>query len=79
MSGRFGEAVQAGLAAVKAEPLRESAQRSLIRAHLAEGNLGEALRQYHSFRRLLLEELGVGPSAELEDLVLPLKGLAESS
>jgi len=66
---RFGEAVQAGLAAVKAEPLRESAQRSLIRAHLAEGNMGEAVRQYRSFRQLLQDELGVTPSAELEDLV----------
>jgi DNA-binding SARP family transcriptional activator len=68
-AGRFGEAVQAGLAAVKAEPLRESAQRSLIRAHLAEGNLGEAVRQYRVFRQLLLDELGVTPSPELEGLV----------
>jgi len=74
---RFGEAVQAGLAAVKAEPLRESAQRSLIRAHLAEGNLGEAVRQYRSFRQLLHEELGVEPSPELEDLV-PIDRLALS-
>jgi DNA-binding SARP family transcriptional activator len=75
---RFGEAVQAGLAAVRAEPLRESAQRSLIRAHLAEGNLGEALRQYRSFRQLLQEELGVAPSPELEDLVVPIDRLALS-
>jgi DNA-binding SARP family transcriptional activator len=76
-AGRYGEAVQAGLAAVKAEPLRESAQRSLIRAHLAEGNLGEAVRQYRAFRQLLLEELGVTPSAELEGLV-PIDRLAAS-
>jgi DNA-binding SARP family transcriptional activator len=36
-AGRFGAAVQAGLAAVAGEPLRESAHRTLIRAHLAEG------------------------------------------
>jgi DNA-binding SARP family transcriptional activator len=75
---RFGESVQAGLAAVRAEPLRESAQRSLIRAYLAEGNQGEAIRQYRAFRQLLLEELGVAPSRELEELVPPAKSLAAS-
>jgi DNA-binding SARP family transcriptional activator len=75
-AGRFGEAVQAGLAAVGAEPLRESAQRSLIRAHLAEGNLGEAIRQYETFRRLLHEELGVAPSRELVGLMPSTRRLA---
>ena len=36
--GRHAEAVEAGLAAVIGEPLRESAQRALIGAYLAEGN-----------------------------------------
>jgi DNA-binding SARP family transcriptional activator len=45
---RFGIAVEAGLAAVAADPLRESAHRALVRVHLAEGNLGEAIRQYES-------------------------------
>lgn len=56
-------AVQAALAAVTVEPLRESAHRALIRAHLAEGNRNEALRQLARLRRLLHEELGVEPSA----------------
>ena len=68
-SGRFAEAVEAGLAAVAAEPLRESAQRILILAHLAEGNWSEALRQLVSFRALLREELGIEPSPELLRLV----------
>lgn len=34
-AGRHGEAIDAGLAAVAAEPLRESAHRALIKAHLA--------------------------------------------
>jgi DNA-binding SARP family transcriptional activator len=70
--GRFGPAVEAGLCAVHEEPLRESAQRALIRAHLAEGNACEAIRQYRGYRQLLDDELGLKPSAELADLVRPL-------
>ena len=46
--GRFGQAVQAGLAAVQGEPLRESAHYILIKAHLAAGNRWEATRQYEA-------------------------------
>src|SRR6266702_3475376 len=42
---RYCEAVEAGLAAVRSEPLRESAHRMLIAVHLAEGNYNEALRR----------------------------------
>jgi DNA-binding SARP family transcriptional activator len=59
---RFGEALEAGLAAVQAEPLRESAHRALIGMHLAEGNVVEALRQYETCKRLMARELGVRPS-----------------
>ncbi|HEV2870488.1 MAG TPA: BTAD domain-containing putative transcriptional regulator [Actinomycetota bacterium] len=71
-AGRFGAAVQAGLAAVAGEPLRESAHRTLIQAHLAEGNPGEAVRQYHLYRRLLAGELALEPAAALRELVRPL-------
>jgi len=71
-TGRFGAAVQAGLAAVAGEPLRESAHRTLIQAHLAEGNPGEAVRQYHLYRRLLAGELAIEPSAAIRELVRPL-------
>jgi DNA-binding SARP family transcriptional activator len=71
-AGRFGAAVQAGLAAVAGEPLRESAHRTLIRAHLAEGNPGEAVRQYHLYRRLLAGELALEPSPAIRSLVQPL-------
>ena len=37
---RFAEPVEAGLAAVAGEPLRESAHRALVKAYLAEGNWG---------------------------------------
>ena len=67
--GRNGEAIDAGVAAVAAEPLRESAQRALIRAYLREGNLCEARRQYHEYRELLWDALGVEPSRALRSLV----------
>ena len=71
-AGRFGPAIEVGMAAVSAEPLRESAHRRLIEAHLAEGNRGEAIRQYGLCRRLLRDRLGLGPSAQLEDLIREL-------
>jgi DNA-binding SARP family transcriptional activator len=67
--GRFGQAVQAGLAAVAGEPLRESARRALIEAHLAEHNVAAASREYEAFRQLLHDELGVEPSDEMRALV----------
>jgi DNA-binding SARP family transcriptional activator len=65
----FGLAVQAGVACVAGEPLRESAQRVLIRAYLAEGNRGEAIRQYQAYRGILKTELGLEPTAEMQSLV----------
>lgn len=74
-AGHDGLAVDAGLAAVAAEPLRESAQRALVAAHLREGNVSEARRQYLSYRELLWDELGIEPSESLRTLV----GLAGSN
>jgi len=65
----FAAAVDAALSAIAGEPLRESAHRALISVHLAEGNSGEAIRQYVCYERLLLDELGISPSAELRRLV----------
>jgi DNA-binding SARP family transcriptional activator len=66
---RYGEAIDAGLAAVCGEPLRESAHRALIKAHLAEGNYAEAGRQYELYRRILRDELGIEPSDGLRKLM----------
>jgi DNA-binding SARP family transcriptional activator len=66
---RFSEAIDAGLAAVAAEPLRESAHLALMRAYQAEGNRCEVLRAYDRLRRLLRSELGVEPSGRVEDFV----------
>lgn len=70
--GRFTDALSAGLSAVRSEPLRESAHRTVIAVHLAEGNFAEALRQYDGYRRLLAEELGLPPSPAIHRMVGPL-------
>ena len=72
--GSFDLAVQAGLAAVTSEPLRESAHRALIEVHLAEGNHAEALRQYQTYRVQLRAELGLRPSPAIRSLVAHLLG-----
>ncbi|MGW7018097.1 AfsR/SARP family transcriptional regulator [Streptomyces decoyicus] len=69
---RYADAVDTALAAVRADPLRESAHRAVIRAHLAEGNVAEAVRQFATCRAILRRELGVEPSGELAEL-LPLR------
>jgi DNA-binding SARP family transcriptional activator len=61
----MAQAIEAGLAAVAGEPLRESAHRALIRVHLQEGNRVEAIRQFTACKNILRDELGVEPSAEL--------------
>lgn len=66
---RFGHAVQVGILVVAAEPLRESAQRALIAAHLADGNMAAALERYDTFRELLRDELGLEPSPPMQALV----------
>ena len=67
-AGRYDKAIEVGLTAVAGEPLRESAHRAVIRAHLAEGNCSEGLRQYAMLRRFLQEQLGLEPSAEADML-----------
>jgi len=66
-AGRFADAIEAAMLATCAEPLRESAHRTLIRAHVAEGNLTEARRIYLAYQALLRRELGVVPSVQFED------------
>lgn len=70
---RFGEATSAALAAVRAEPLRESARAVLIGVHLAEGNQSEALREFARYQTLLRAELGLEPTARLRDLISDLR------
>jgi DNA-binding SARP family transcriptional activator len=68
-AGRCAEAVDVAISAVSVDPLRESASRILIEAHLAEGNLVEGHRAYERYRDTVRRELGVEPSRQLTDLV----------
>jgi DNA-binding SARP family transcriptional activator len=68
-AGRPGSALNAALAAVARDPLRESAHRIVIAAHLAEGNASEALRHYAQFRDLLWRELNLRPSTQLQAML----------
>jgi DNA-binding SARP family transcriptional activator len=70
--GRWAEAVIAALAAIRAEPLRESAHGALIKVFLAEGNQMEALEGFNRYRAMLMTELGIEPTAQLTGLVSSL-------
>jgi DNA-binding SARP family transcriptional activator len=74
-SGRHAEAIQAALAALRLEPLRETAHHTLIEIHLAEGNRSEACRQFQRCRRLIREELGIEPSDSMRLLLEERRGL----
>ena len=63
------KAAQAARAAIKVEPLRESAHIALVRAHLAHGNRSEAVGAYERYRVLLHDALGIAPSPLLTELV----------
>ena len=65
LAGRHAQAVEAGLTAVRGEPLRESANRCLISALLAQGNRLEARRHLERFKELVRSELGVAVSAQM--------------
>jgi len=68
-AGSYAMACEAGLACIAAEPLRESAHRALIGAHLAEGNRVEAIRQFRFYEALVRDELGVAPSAAIRRML----------
>ena len=68
-AGRYADALDAGLAAIAVEPLRETSHTVVIEAHLAEGNLIEASRQYELLRDMVRQHLGTHPSARVRDLL----------
>ncbi len=72
--GRYACAAAAALAAVRAEPLRESPRAALIGVHIAEGNPSEGVREFTRYSELLMLELGVEPTERLRSLVADLWG-----
>lgn len=75
---RHLDALQTALAATTIEPIRETAHRIVIEVHLAEGNTASALKHYQHYRELLQRELGVLPSARLDQLVQGIAGSASA-
>jgi DNA-binding SARP family transcriptional activator len=71
-AGRGDAAIAPARELVALEPFRDSAHKRLLRAHAAAGDRGQALQAYDRYRRVLAEELGVGPSPELEAVYLEL-------
>jgi DNA-binding SARP family transcriptional activator len=69
LAGRPAAALELALGALHMEQTRESAHRLVVRIHLAEGNRGEARRQFERCRSVLAREIGVGPSAEFRSML----------
>ena len=69
LRGCHAAAIQAALAAVRLEPLRETAHAALIKAYLAEGNRSEALRQFRRCQEILADGLAVEPSESIRQLI----------
>jgi DNA-binding SARP family transcriptional activator len=75
--GRPSHALVAAFTVLNMDLLRESAHRLVVRIHLAEGNVGAALRQYAACAEVLQTEVGVSPSTQMAELIAPyLRGRA---
>lgn len=55
------------------DPTHEEAARTLIRAHVADGDIGAALRVYKALWDLLEEEYDVEPSKETQELIAAVR------
>jgi len=69
---RPASALAVSLCVACEEPLRESAHRLVIQAHLAQGNWAEAARHYDRYRSQLWAELQLRPGVGLEALMKPV-------
>ena len=70
--GRFRDAVAASRRAVAAKPYDEAPRMALLRCLAAADDLSGAVREYHTYRRLLSDDLQTEPSAELRALAREL-------
>lgn len=64
-AGRHAEGIGAARTVVAADPLRESAQRALVQAHLAAGDVTESRRVLDEYTTLHRRVFGVDPSPRL--------------
>ncbi len=63
------QAVHLAQAVLDLDPLRESAVRILMRAHLEMGNHGAALKIFQRFAAVTASELGMEPSPQVQHLM----------
>ena len=70
--GQFTRAISVAYTAIELDPIRESAVRTLIEIHLAEGNRALAAHCYMEFRDRLRAALRMEPSGELTRLIAGL-------
>ncbi len=73
IEARFGigdieQAIADAMSLAEAEPLRERPRELLMRGLYTAGRQADALREFRSFRELLVEEAGLDPSADLVEL-----------
>jgi DNA-binding SARP family transcriptional activator/Tfp pilus assembly protein PilF len=72
-SGQYGRAINIATRLLAIDAWREEAHRQLMEALARTGRRSAAVAQYQRCRRLLREELGVDPSAELTALYERIK------
>jgi DNA-binding SARP family transcriptional activator len=72
VAGRPASALAVALCVACDQALRESAQRLVVQAHLAQGNWAEAVRHYMRYRTQLWDELQMRPGAGMEALMKPM-------
>ena len=73
-SGDYGRAVRVALVAAGGDPLRESAHRLVIRAHIAQGNNAAALRYFNWYHALIRDQFGIAPAPETQQLADEILG-----
>lgn len=72
--GRLAEGVAAARAAVRADPLRESARAAVMAAYAAGADRCAAIREFVDYEATLRRELGIAPSPRLRAVYDELKG-----
>jgi DNA-binding SARP family transcriptional activator len=70
-AGHPAPAISCLLSVTQLDPLRESAVRLMVQAHLGQGNVTDALACYGRYRRYIWAELGIRPGRELTELIAP--------
>jgi DNA-binding SARP family transcriptional activator len=71
-AGRHAEAVALAEETVRTSPSRESARRALIEAHLAQGDIAEAVARYDEYQELLRSSVGTATGSGLDGLLPPV-------